>query len=185
MKAQTTTAQRKPALKHQRLKIALIPVLILVLAYVLFAPADGPLADNVPIDNVLSRSPAAGTASASQPATGAAAQANRSAKAQAWPEASLQFLGTSNPFESLNSQPVETVDQRFVTTNAAASIKDVDHMANVASELERLPVNFVFRSSKQNVIMLGDEVLEKGAHLSPAVQLHDIGDNTLLLKLHP
>lgn len=185
MKAKTTTAARKPAPKHQRLKIALIPVLMLVLAYVLFAPAEIPVSDEVPIDKVLGRSPAAGMVSPAQPAASGAAQANRPADAQAWPEASLEFLATSNPFQSLVSQSAESTDHRFVATNAPALIKDVDHLANVASELERRPVNFIFRSSKQNVIMLGDEVLEKGTHLSPAVQLQDIDDHTLLLKLHP
>lgn len=184
MEAKTTTSPRKSAPKHQRLKIALIPVLMLVLAYVMFAPADAPDND-VPIDTALGRSPVAGIATAAQPAARIAAQANRPAGAQAWPEPSLEFLTTSNPFESLISEPAHPTDQRFVATNAPALIKDVDHLANVASELEQRPVNFVFRSSKQNVIMLGDEVLEKGTHLSPAVQLHDIGDNTLLLKLYP
>lgn len=185
MKAKPTAAPSKSAPKHQRLKIASIPVLLVVLAYVMFAPADEPGSDNVPLDNVAVGSPVAAIASTTQPVAGANAQANRPAAARAWPEASLRFLGTPNPFKSLVPEPAQPADQRLVATKVQPTIQDVDQLADVASELQRRPVNFVFRSAKQNVIMLGDAVLEKGTHLSPAVQLHEIQDHAVLLKLHP
>lgn len=185
MKAKPTATPRKPSPKHQHLKIALIPVLLLVLAYVIFAPADEPAADNVPVENTTGRSTEAAIANAAQPAAGAAAQLDRPAKMQAWPDADLDFLNSSNPFKSLVSGTADPTNPRFVSAGAQPVSDHVDQLANIASDLEQRPVNFVFRSSKQNVIMLGDEVLEKGSHLSPSVQLHDIGDHALLLKLHP
>ena len=185
MKAKTTAAARKPDPKYQCLKMALVPVLLLVLAYVLFSPADESVSDSASADGITMGSPAATNFSNEQPDAGAVAQADQPATTHTWPEATLDFLTTSNPFESLEVQAAEPTDQRFVSATAEPVFDEVDQLANVASDLERRPVNFVFRSNKQNVIMLGDEVLEKGSHLSPAVQLHDIGDQTLLLKLRP
>ena len=193
MKAKTTTASRKPAPKHARLKIALIPVLLLVLAYVVFAPTDAPVTDNVPTTDSPGPSPVAAIASAVQSPAGAGAPAKGPVDSSAWPEVSLKLLASSNPFASLVAETEDSTVQHFVSANAQPAnaqptdegVENVDHLADVASELERRPVNFVFRSTKQNVIMLGDEILAKGTHLSPAVQLHDIGDHALLLKLRP
>lgn len=188
MKAKATPASRKPAPKYQRFKIALIPVLLLVLAYVIFAPTDEPATDNVSTNDIPGRSPVVAIPSVAQSPAGAGAPADRPADTSTWPEVNLQLLASSNPFTSLAAETADSSAQHFVSANAqpiAEDIDDVDHLADVASELERRPVNFVFRSTKQNVIMLGDEILEKGTHLSPTVQLHDIGDHALLLRLHP
>lgn len=185
MKAKPPVTPRKPSPKHQHLKIALIPVLLLVLAYVIFTLADEPAVDDVPVEKNTGRSTVAAVANTAQPAAVADAQLASPAKMQAWPEADLDFLNSSNPFKSFGSEAAGPTSSRFVSANAQHVGDTVDQLANIASDLEQRPVNFVFRSSKQNVIMLGDEVLEKGSQLSPAVQLQDIGDHALLLKLHP
>lgn len=181
MKAQTKTKPRKPVAKHQRLKLAFIPVLLLVLAYVLFAPADQTESASEPIAAIADRMPVAAASGTTQPAVDAVAQANK----PTWPEANLQFLTSSNPFRSIAVETADRAGQRFLTAKVQPSIDDVDYLATLASELERRQVNFVFRSNKQNIIMLGDEILEEGTHLSPTVQLDEIDEHALLLRLHP
>ncbi len=201
---------RKPPAKHQRLKVALVPVLLLVLAYVVFAPANEADFETVPIDNRTSHVPAPTSSHGAPSVAGAAKQAKTPSKKSAWPDVDLQFLASSNPFKSLASKPADALQRSSVgssiepigddpnsglpgelTDNLVGRVDDgagersADHLADMADELERRPVKFVFRSSKQNVVMLGDEVLREGAQLSPAVRLQDIGDNRLLLKLQP
>ncbi len=213
MKAKPTPKRhpsRKPASKHQRLKIAILPVLLLVLAYVVLAPGDDADSDTVPYNAMPSHAPLPAAAPAVASAPGAAQQSKGPLKKEVWPEVSLQFLASANPFQSLTTEPADVLDRRLVGTGVQpigddlnsnlqgdqrddlnisldneADNRRVDPLADMAGELERRPVNFVFRSSKQSVVMLGDEILKEGDQLSPAVHVHDIGDHSLLLKLQP
>lgn len=182
-----------PKDRFRHYKLAAIPVLLVVLAFVLFAPegqgsqhssqgedGDAPVGTNIASQGLSHSKP-------DQPAG--------LRKADTWPEAELDFLGSPNPFFSqVEKPPQEHLVSAPPVPAQDSSLDDTDDETDTASDpvaeslvaltesLSRKPVNYIFESKRRKMVMLGEQLLEQGAPISESLHLHEIRDGALLVQ---
>jgi hypothetical protein len=147
--------------KYRRYKIASIPGLLGILAYVLLdtqRPANIPAPLNAQ---------AGSTGAVTTFASGANSQSAQ-ALTTGWAEVDVGRLNT----ESTTDETRLSAEARQLT---------LSEMQQVAQRLSQQPVNYMFRSSRRNLIMLGDQVLEEGTRVSDGVEVRDIQRGRVVL----
>jgi hypothetical protein len=175
--------------RYERYKLASIPILLCILGYVLLRPS--PNTDPTP--NTAQPAGKPTTLASNAPVSGPQPAAQRSTSATAnpvvaWPEADLAFLSLPSPLANYRTRPSKRTTEKLTAVSteqqqqqlAAAS----DSLSTTAQDLANSPVNYLFRSERRQLIMLGDQIFEPGAQLTPTVALHDIQPNTLILKIN-
>ncbi len=166
--------------KYERYKLASIPILLCVLAYVLWVPS------KVEEESV-SESPeiARPTAQPTGQATTQSTLIANTASKLVWPEVDLQFLSQSSPFANyLQHRKDEVATGQMVCSKLADSQPPAaDQLASMGRELSQQTVDYVFRSNARKIVRLGEKVFEQGEYLSDSVQLHEIQQRVLILKL--
>lgn len=169
--------------KHKRAKLAMLPILMGVLGYILLAPAS-------PEEEGAQASLA--TLPAAELAAPSSAQAGPHATASTWPDVDLKFLSLANPLAGREPAAGAHSPEHFTSTSATINTSSgvrnvgtpqaaVDSLQHVARDLSGSQVNYVFKSSRRKAIMLGDQMFEQGAQIGETVRLHDIQDNALVL----
>ncbi|QDV28124.1 hypothetical protein [Aureliella helgolandensis] len=177
------TAEKKDRFARQ--KLLAIPILLCGLAYVLFGMSgDDDNTETAYIPPTSQRKVAVEQATGSESAT---AVADR----KGWPEVDLATLIGESP---LVNYTVIRDDQQLVTTGAqtGAATRDNplegdsaegDSAQRWRNALLETPVSYVFESGDRKVVMLGDQLLEKGQMLSPSVKVEDIQHGKLILSV--
>lgn len=165
--------------KYARHKLASIPILLCVLAYVLFGQSQ---------ENEMAFVVSPNLAPNLAPNTGRVPP-NSSSPVQteptiAWPEVTLDFLDQPNPLANYMHAPSSGQRQSSTSTsvNVDPSITTIDPVLNVARDLHDNQVKYVFRSDHRQLVMLGQQIYEKGQELTDGVQLTDIQDDALILS---
>ena len=174
--------QGKKKDKYERYKIASIPILLLVLVYVLLTPDDKRPAPTVtsaatttPTDNL-----------ASLPASISVEVNSATGSMRPWPDVNLEFAtaddGLSTPFARIGLTQSHSTNQPLVDIGTeVVSAAPNSLLSDVARELARQPVKYVFKSAGSKFVMLGEQVYEEGQSITPSVQLHGIDDDTLVI----
>ncbi len=159
--------------KYARYKLASIPLLLCVLAYVLFSqPQDS---EGAP-DSSPTAVPTASTVATQQTHVAASPQS------LPWPEAKLEFLNQSNPLANYRLAPSAANTQSYDNGPPEANpVSAGDPLQNMVRDLTGNQVKYVFRSNQRKLVMLGEQIFEKGEQLSDNVQLQDIEDHALIL----
>jgi hypothetical protein len=162
-------------------KIASIPGLLGILAYVLLdtqRPANIPAPLNAQ---------AGSTGAVTTFASGANSQSAQ-ALTTGWAEVDVGRLTSASPFanyrlaEELDAMALNTESTTDETRlSAEARQLTLSEMQQVAQRLSQQPVNYMFRSSRRNLIMLGDQVLEEGTRVSDGVEVRDIQRGRVVL----
>ena len=159
--------------KYARYKAASIPILLCVLAYVLFAPSQD---EGVQI---------AASSAVSPNTSQVTAKLNTLADANSprvWPEVTLEFLDQANPLANYMLLPNAVLAQN--ATNEPLEVAPsttTDPVLDLTRELSNNQVKYVFRSDQRQVVMLGQQIFEKGEQLSDRIQLTEIQDDALIL----
>lgn len=158
---------------YARYKAASIPILLCILAYVLFAPSQ---------DKGVQEAASSTVSTNTSPVT---AKLNSLADAKSppvWPEVSLEFLDQANPLANYMLRPNVVMAQN--ATNEPIEVAPsatTDPVLNLTRELSNNQVKYVFRSDQRQVVMLGQQIFEKGEQLSEGIQLTEIQDDALIL----
>ena len=123
-----------------------------------------------------------------------------------WPEVDLATLNGESPLVNYTAirddqQLVTTVAQTGAATrdnpmegvsadgvsadgdSADGDSADGDSAQRWRNALLETPVSYVFESGDRKVVMLGDQLLEKGQMLSPSVKVEDIQHGKLILSV--
>lgn len=120
--------------KQQRLKLILIPVLVTILAAVLFWPAADDAAAPAAVPATAARQPAAAIATVSATPAVSAASTPTSPAAPRWPEVRLHEIKAVNPF----AQPAEEVEVIAAPDAAPAPAASVGPWLQLATDLATL-----------------------------------------------
>ncbi len=161
----------KKSHKHQGVKLAAIPVLLCILAYVLLAPTAGPVAESDPLQAQINPQ---------QPSTPSIPpKAAGTPENQHWPEVDLAFMSLANPFASPPNHLSDSATEQHEFKRSPPP--NEDELNTVAREVATQPIDYVFQSKKRKLVMLGGQVFEQGAQLSEEVTLHDIQNHALIL----
>lgn len=161
--------------KYARHKLASIPILLCILAYVLFGQSpESEVALEVPLN----------LAPQSNRVTSIATSPAQTEPILPWPEVMLEFLAQPNPLANYLHTPSSGELRNAITTavNVDPSITNIDPALNLARDLSENQVKYVFRSDRRQLVMLGQQILEKGQELANGVQLTDIQDHALILS---
>ncbi|MEM7474117.1 MAG: hypothetical protein AAF483_03935 [Planctomycetota bacterium] len=178
--------KRKKQDKHAKLKLASIPVLLVVLAYVLWSQSAGRDSSELANDNPVSKP---------KPPTARAARAlNRESSEGAkdlsdsqidWPEPNLEFLSAVNPFEAYE-QPERVDESKLVSTEKAEEsepeIDVVGLLAAVESEIMMQPSRFIFQSQQKKVAVIGSKEYQVGDEIRDRIFIEAIEGQKLILK---
>lgn len=197
---------RKPD-KYAKLKLALIPVLLCVLLYVVFgggkevpqavAAQATDVAANVyttaPVDTNSGTEEVANSEIASGEGLSGEGLSGRTSSGKSpgasidqWPDGDLEFLVHSNPFASYRVDA-----SAAATSNASDPERKVVDTASpsFSEEIKQLiankPVQYVFRSENRKLVMLGGELLEEGDSVSSRGRIDDIQPGHLVLIRDP
>ena len=171
--------------KYERYKIASIPILLLVLVYVLLAPDEKP-----PVPTVATAAMTIPTSNlASLPASRPAETIPATGDKRTWPDLSLEFAAAGksqpNPFARMGIAKPHSADQPLVDCDTEVVSSEPENLlSEVARELARQPVKYVFKSAGSKFVMLGEQVYKEGQSLAPSVQLHGIDDDALIIGPH-
>lgn len=158
---------------YARYKAASIPILLCVLAYVLFAPAHDE-GEQLAVSSAVTQNNSHMTA---KPNTLAHAESPR-----VWPEVTLEFLDKASPLANYMLTPNAALNQNATNEPMEVSPSATsDPFLNLSRELSNNQVKYVFRSDQRQVVMLGQQIFEKGEQLSDGIQLTEIQDDALIL----
>lgn len=174
MSAQRVEKRRRSSRKSvrfQRYKIASLPILLLVLVYVLFSNQS---------DDEAPRSPV--TANSSGSVVDDLVREKLHSLIP-WPNVELDFLHDPSPLASYTSRG-ETATSISATSQQTAEQQE-DELTQVSNRLSEQPFRYSFHSNKQNIIMLGDQVLSKGDVVAdtPSASVQDIKEGRLIIKV--
>lgn len=172
---------------REKLKLALIPVLGIVLLYVLMAPEEG--ADPA----------AAVTLSASPPASPAAAspvelpQATPPKQSRSqWPQLALEQILDHNPFafpiELVPTVPTSTADLPPAEPDPVLEEPEepeTDFRQELLKQLQATPIAAYYQSKQGAVAMVGDRLLREGDVIEEAVEVQQILPDRIVYRLLP
>lgn len=174
MQKETRPPKNKKKDRFAGAKLAAIPVLLCVLAYVLLGSNEEEAAASV-VGGDEPTLPLRHT-----PGSAVTGRVGTSMR-KPWPAVEIQTLMHTNPF----------ADYR-VTARASSSVAadhqpdesgSPSHLSLLAQELAQQDVRYRFHSNQRKVVMLGEHLFEEGAHIGNAVRVHDIQAEMLVLSL--
>lgn len=93
----------------------------------------------------------------------------------------MQSLLHANPFADYRA-PTQASSATAVD-NQPDEYGNPSYLSQLAQELAQQAVLYRFHSNQRKVVMLGEQVVEEGAHIGNAVRVHDIQDQVLVLSL--
>ena len=166
--------------KYARQKLAAIPALLLVLAYVIFSGGES----SKPVVSTATPALSAEHLASANPASPVVVLADGNGPAgktkilSEWPEPDLNHLLAVNPFADSNMG-------RSAQSGKLVSDRDqiVEETLGIARTLEELPLKYSFQSGDRRIVILGDQLLEKGQSLNESTYVHDIQPGRLLISV--
>jgi hypothetical protein len=98
----------------------------------------------------------------------------------------LEFLSLPSPLANYRIRPSQLAAEKLTATSTAQQLAAHNEtLSAFGQDLSGSPVNYLFRSERRKLVMLGNHIFEPGDPLTPTVNLHDIQPNALILKLNP
>lgn len=181
--------------KFAKAKLVAIPVLLGVLGFVLWsntrrgndesvppvaAQAESASNANGPSQARPTNTPPSRPTPQSTAPTESTAEKKPQLSREPWPEIDeLAFLDGPNPFASYRIVEVSEEPEEKVV-EVVPKEPAINH---VTRELAKSPLRYYFRSARKNVVMLGNQLLESGDHLTEELKLDDIDQEHLIFTL--
>lgn len=148
----------KKAARNQRWKIALIPILLMVLLGVLY-------------NNFRSTEPETELATPTKPGSvvdlvrPSADKQDLSPSGLTWPEIELPEVGVINPFASLEKPHAESNSSTPDQDSKPKLITAINHEQHVM-QLSQEPLQYYFQAGDRRVMMVGNQVFTQGQPVS-------------------
>lgn len=160
--------------KYAKLKVAAIPLLLGLLAYVLLGSSD---------------SESTSTAAASKASVGLPAVALddsgddpsiRNASAAPWPEIDREAIAQINPFASYRFEPLPASSPHLV--DVPLEERETAELS-MAQRVASGKVDYMFESDRRQIVRLDGRLLEPGTALNDHVRVHRIKDRSIILSV--
>ncbi len=178
----------------QRRKVALIPMLGIVLIGVVFWPANEENTSSGKNGSTNSDSEALEAAALGSNAVATEAEANRSKKV--WPRIALAEILSFDPFSlplSFSSQPVADKsasdvdsDRQAATAKTAAApdeTDDLERLEQLKESLERHTVSVIYYSEQGAVALIDSKLVREGDLLADGVRVLKIGPKGVIVEI--
>ncbi|MFN3192437.1 MAG: hypothetical protein ACE361_18135 [Aureliella sp.] len=170
--------------RHAKLKVAAIPLLLVILGLVLWSNMS---ATDTPVPVATNPAASPTSPSTSRPTQTARATAVKAEQVRfadiEWPEPVLSFIEDDSPFKDLDYAPEPVVLVNTETPSKIVTENQKSRLDQVAERIKRERVPFSFRSSRRNVVMLGDKLIEVGDEIDENVRVSSISDGSLELAV--
>ena len=185
---------RKPD-KYRKLKIALIPVLLCVLAYVVISqtmdskPNTGAQVPGRQPPATAQRSP--GTNRPTPPrrlgqpsAKSLPVAAQSQLKTKPWPEVELTFLDSDSLFERYQ-RTAQDLGQTVDSEPTTPAVPEESFSSQMQRVLTEKPIQYVFESDTRQYLLMDQDVLQEGDAVSDVAEINEIGVGKLIFTRRP